>query len=66
MIIKVTDYQDRGAAGVQARSVFINTQYIVAMEPLGSKYTVFVGRSLEYIVSADDAELLGQGEQRAD
>ncbi len=28
MILKVTDYQDRGTSGVLPRSVFINTAYI--------------------------------------
>ena len=58
MIIEVTDYQDRGPSGVQKRQVFINTSYVVAMEPWGSKYKAFVGRSLEYVVSAEDAERL--------
>lgn len=58
MILKVTDYQDRGAGGVVSRPVFINTDYVVAMEPWGSKYRVFVGRSLEYVVAAEDAERL--------
>lgn len=63
MILKVTDFQDRGAAGVVPRQVFINTTYIVAMEPWGSKYKAYVGRSLEYVVSAEDAERLGQSEE---
>jgi hypothetical protein len=64
MIFKVTDYHDRGASGVVQRVVFINTDYIVAMEPWGSKYKAFVGRSLEYVISAEDAKLLGQPETR--
>ncbi len=63
MIIKVTDYQERGPSDVQPRQAFINTDYIVAMEPWGQKYKVFVGRSLEYVVSADDAQRLGEAEQ---
>lgn len=59
MIFKVTDYQDRGTSGVMPRPVFINTTYVVAMEPWGTKYKVFVGRSLEYVVSVEDAERLG-------
>jgi len=65
-LLKVTDYQDLGPSGVQCRPVFINTDYIVAMEPWGQKYKVFAGRSLEYIVDADDAARLGKlGAQRA-
>jgi hypothetical protein len=60
MLVKVTDYQDLGPSGTQARTVFVNTDYIVAMEPWGLKYKVYVGRSLEYIVSADDAARLGE------
>lgn len=60
MLLKVTDHQDLGPSGVQARPVFVNTDYIVAMEPWGKKYKVFVGRSLEYVVSADDAARLGE------
>lgn len=60
MLIQVTDYQDRGAAGTAERTVFIQTESIVAMEPWGAKYRVFVGRSLEYVVSADDAAQLAQ------
>ncbi len=59
MIQKVTDYQERGGSPPHPRQVFINTDYIVAMEPWGSKYKAFVGRSLEYVISADDAERLG-------
>lgn len=66
MLVRVTDFQDRGAAGVLARPVFINPAYIVAMEPYGTKYTVFVGRSLEYVVSTEDAERLGQCERPLD
>jgi hypothetical protein len=60
MIIRVTDYQERGPSNVQARAVFINTDYVVAMEPWGAKYKVFVGRSLEYVVSTEDAERLAE------
>jgi hypothetical protein len=60
MLLKVIDYQDLGPSGVQARQVFLNTDYIVAMEPWGHKYKVFVGRSLEYVVTADDAARLGE------
>ena len=62
MLIRVTDYQDRGPSGTAERTVFIQTQYVVAMEPWGAKYRVFVGRSLEYTVSADDAERLASAE----
>jgi hypothetical protein len=65
MIVKVTDYQDRGTSGVVPRPVFINTEYIVAMEPWGSKYKAFVGRSLEYVISAEDAQRLGQPDEHA-
>lgn len=65
MLIRVTDYQDRGPADIQPRPVFLNTDYIVAMEPWGTKYKVFVGRSLEYIVSPQDAERLGEEALRA-
>ena len=63
MIIAVTDYQDLGPTGVHPRRVFINTSYIVAIEPWGTKYKAFVGRSLEYVVNADDAERLGNAEK---
>lgn len=65
MILEVTDYQDRGSAGVAPRQVFINSEYVVAMEPWGSKYKAFVGRSLEYIVSKDDAEKLAKAGEGA-
>ena len=65
MILKVTDYQDRGTSGTVARPVFINSTYVVAMEPWGSKYKVFVGRSLEYVVSAEDATRLGEAGARS-
>jgi hypothetical protein len=65
MIFKVTDHQDRGASGVVQRAVFINTTYIVAMEPWGSKYKAYVGRSLEYVISIEDAERLGQHDSSA-
>jgi len=58
MLLKVVDYQDLGPSGVQSRTVFVNAAFIVAMEPWGHKYKVFVGRSLEYVVSADDAQRL--------
>lgn len=60
MLVKVTDYQDLGPAGAKARPVFLNTDFIVAMEPWGQKYKVFAGRSLEYVVSAEDALMLGE------
>ena len=67
MLVKVIDYQDLGPSGAQSRPVFLNTDYIVAMEPWGQKYKVFAGRSLEYVVSAADAERLGElGAQRAE
>jgi len=66
MLLKVTDYQDLGPTGVQPRPVFVNTDYIVAMEPWGQKYKVFVGRSLEYVVTADDAQRLGGGVEAAE
>lgn len=55
MLFAVTDYQDLGPSGVQSRQVYINPSYIVAMEPWGAKYKVFVGRSLEYVIGAADA-----------
>jgi hypothetical protein len=58
-IVLVTDYQDRGSS-VQARQVYINVTYLVAMEPWGTKYKIFVGRSLEYVVSPEDAQRLSQ------
>jgi hypothetical protein len=64
VLIKVTDHQDRGPSGVQSRPVYINPDYIVAMEAWGPKYKVFVGRSLEYVVSADDAERLDEGAKK--
>jgi hypothetical protein len=64
-ILKVIDYQDRGGAGVVPRPVFINSTYVVAMEPWGSKYKAFVGRSLEYVISAEDAALLANSEARS-
>lgn len=60
MLLQVTDYQVRGASDVQTRAVFVNTDYIVAMEPWGKKFKVFVGRSLEYVVSVEDAQRLGE------
>ncbi len=65
MLVRVTDFQDRGPSGVQARPVVINTDYIVAMEPWGHKVKVFVGRSLEYVVSADDATRLSDSDVAA-
>ena len=65
MIIQVTDYQDQGPSNVHPRPVFINTDYIVAMERRGSKYKVFVGRSLEYIVTTEDAERLAEADPAA-
>jgi hypothetical protein len=43
--------------------VYINVTYLVAMEPWGTKYKVYVGRSLEYVVSAADAERLVQAQR---
>jgi hypothetical protein len=60
MLIRVTDYQERGPTNVQPRPVILNTDYIVAMEPWGAKCKVFVGRSLEYVVSTEDAERLAE------
>jgi hypothetical protein len=60
MLVEVTDFQDLGPSGPKPRSVFINTDYIVAMEPWGHKMKVFVGRSLEYVVSSEDAARLGE------
>lgn len=60
MLVQVTDYQDLGPSGVQPRAVTINAEYIVAMEPWGQKVRVFVGRSLEYVVTTDDAAKLAE------
>ncbi len=62
MLLEVTDYQDRGPSEVKARRVHINPDYVVAMEPWGSKTKVFVGRSLEYVVSVEDAKRLSDAE----
>ena len=62
MLIQVTDYQERGPSEVKPRPVFINPDYIVAMEPWGQKTKVFVGRSLEYMVSSEDAMRLSKAE----
>jgi hypothetical protein len=65
MIVRVTDFHDLGPGGVQQRPVYINVAFIAAMEPWGSKFKVFVGRSLEYVVTAADAERLARGEEHA-
>jgi hypothetical protein len=64
MLVRVTDFYDLGPGGVQQRSVFINVAYIAAIEPWGSKFKVYVGRSLEYVVTAEDAERLARGEEQ--